>query len=338
MSLKMFNALLPYFGNKRKLCPVIFHHLSKFLPRKQSKESIFVDAFLGSCAVSLYAKAYGFMVIGNDIAQRSVIAGNALIRNVSRRITDADIEQLFVPNSDNCHLIEREFVPDVFTKHHALFLDNAFANAKTPLQEYLLLKYIFHIRPYSKFSSPNAFNRPMEEGDFDKIKPTYLGHIKDNLKSSLEILRAEAKSINAGIFSNGFLNEIYNVDALEFVAGSFGQVLYLDPPYAGTLSYEKEYGVLDTILGDAKPVSKFSSDDGMDMLEPLLAKAKDYPIWVISFGNAGGKNDLNKLVELVRKFRSCEYWEFAYKHCEAMASEKHKQQSREWLIIGYKNA
>ena len=49
-------------------------------------------------------------------------------------------------------------------------LDTAFANAQRALDKYLLLKYIFFIRPYSKFSSPNAFNIPMEEGRYDEIK------------------------------------------------------------------------------------------------------------------------------------------------------------------------
>jgi adenine-specific DNA methylase len=338
MALKMFDSLLPYFGNKRKLCPVIFYHISKFLPREKWGKSIFVDAFLGSGAMSMYAKAQGFMILANDIALRSIIAGKALIENGHTKLREVDIERLFVPNLNNKHFIEREFVPDVFTRRHAQFLDNAFANAESPLQQYLLLKYIFRIRPYSKFSSPNAFNRPMEAGLFDQIKETYTKHIKDNLKSPLEILRTEVRSINAGIFHNGVGNTIYNVDAFEFVEGSFGEVLYLDPPYAGTLAYEAEYAVLDKILGGSMPVSKFSSDSGMDMLEALLAKAQHYPLWVISFGNAGGKNDLNKLVQMVKKYRSCDSWEFAYQHCGAMASEEHKQQSKEWLIIGHKNS
>ena len=53
MLLKMFNALLPYFGGKRKLCPVIFRHIAKYLPREKWQGAVFVDAFLGSGAVSL---------------------------------------------------------------------------------------------------------------------------------------------------------------------------------------------------------------------------------------------------------------------------------------------
>jgi len=63
--LRMFDALLPYFGNKRKLCPVIFSHIAKHLPRQDWQSKVFVDAFLGSSAVSLFAKAQGFKVIAH---------------------------------------------------------------------------------------------------------------------------------------------------------------------------------------------------------------------------------------------------------------------------------
>lgn len=334
--LKLFNALLPYFGGKRKLCPVIFGQIAKYLPREKWQGKVFVDSFLGSGAVSLYAKAQGFRIIANDIAERSFIAGKAIIENIETFLTDEDIYKLFLANPKNEHLIEKTFCPDVFTKRHSTFLDNAFANANRPLDKYLLLKFIFHIRPYSKFSSPNAFNRPFEEGRFDEIKSTYKKHIQDNLASILDILKLEKARVNAGIFSNGFKNEVHKRDVIDFLREVDGDVLYLDTPYAGTLAYENEYRVLDMILGDDKIKSRFSSEDGMKFLEEALSDADKFPLWVISFGNAGGKNDLNKLVEMVLRFRKCEAKEFVYRHCEAMATEKHKEQCREWLVIGWK--
>jgi len=158
--MRMFKALLPYYGGKRKLCPVIFSHISKRLPRDKWQGATFVDAFLGSGAVSLYAKAQGFQIYANDIAERSYIAGKSLIENNGTEFTMDDLRRLCRPNRGST-LIQDSFSPDVFTSKHAAFLDGAFSNAKKPLDKYILLKYIFAIRPYSKFSSPNAFNRPI---------------------------------------------------------------------------------------------------------------------------------------------------------------------------------
>jgi adenine-specific DNA-methyltransferase len=296
MALRMFNSLLPYFGNKRKLCPVIFKLISKYYARNNWFNMTFVDAFMGSGAVSLFAKAQGFRVISNDIAERSYIAGKALIENNRTKIDRTDIDVLFRPHPENQHTIEEKYVPEVFLEKHARFLDTAFLNADTYLKKYLLIKYIFTLRPYSKFSSPNAFNRPMADGRYDEIKATYNKHIKDNLKAPLTILRDEMKRINTGIFSNGHDNEVHKKDVFDFIQKVRGDVLYLDPPYAGTLSYEGEYGVLDDILGDARPKSAFSGKDGMHMLDSILSGSGNFPLWIISFGNAGGRNSLGDLV------------------------------------------
>jgi adenine-specific DNA methylase len=333
--IKMFKALLPYYGGKRKLCPVIFRHIAKYLPRQEWPKSVFVDAFLGSGAVSLFAKAQGFRIIANDIAERSFIAGKALIENNQTFLTDDDLRRLCVTNGNGIGIIEKNFVPDVFTRKHAAFLDNAFVNARKPLDKYVLLKYIFAVRPYSKFSSPNAFNRPMEEGRFDEIKHTYTKHIKDNLKPPLAILKAEKATVNKGIVSNGHENRIFKKDVFDFVGEAEGDVLYLDPPYAGTLAYEREYEVLDKILGEEKKQKSPFSNDGMEALDALLSRCQRFPLWVISFGNAGGKNYLENLVGIVSKYRKCEAKEFSYQHCGAVASEEHKQKSKEWLILGH---
>ena len=334
--MKMFNSLLPYFGGKRKLCPVIFGLINDHYPRDKWADSTFVDAFLGSGAVSLYAKAQGLKVICNDIAERSYISGKALIENNQTMLTESDLYRLLMPSQENKHLIEKDCVPDVFTERHARCLDNAFPNATRYIDKYLLLKYIFHLRPYSKFSSPNAFNRPMSEERYDEIKNTYTRAISNNLTTPLRILEDEAEKINDGIFSNGYTNEVHKKDVFEFIDSVEGDILYLDPPYAGTLSYESEYGILDKILGDEKTKSTFSNDDGIQMMNKLLKKADKYPLWVISYGNAFEKNQLDTLLNMVAQYRRCDGKEFSYRHCEAMASEQHKEKCREWVVLGWK--
>ncbi|MFC1514476.1 DNA adenine methylase [Candidatus Omnitrophota bacterium] len=335
MPLRMFDSLLPYYGGKRKLCPVIFKQIYRYLPQDKWFSSTFVDAFLGSGAMSLYAKARGFKIIGNDISERSYIAGKALIENNRVKIDQTDIDRLFLPHSNNTHFIEKEFAPDVFLPRHAKFLDNALLNADSYLDKYLLIKYVFALRPFSKFSSPNAFNRPLAEGSFDRIKHTYVNHIKDNLKPSLTILRILKDMINKGIFSNGEENEVFKEDAFDFIDKVAGDVLYLDPPYVNTLSYEQEYEVLDKILDDTQPKSEFSTEEGLMGLDLFLERAERFPLWVISYGSAGGRTQLNEVKQIVAKYRKCEAMEFAYKHCEAVASEDHKSRNKEFLLIGY---
>lgn len=102
--MRMFKALLPYYGGKRKLCPIIFRHILKHLPRDKWQGAVFVDAFLGSGAVSLYAKAQGFQILANDIAERSYIAGKSLIENNGTALTEDDLHNLCRSNSSS-HLI-----------------------------------------------------------------------------------------------------------------------------------------------------------------------------------------------------------------------------------------
>ena len=82
-----FDALPPYFGGKRRLCPRVFKEIARFYPREVWATLRLIDPFLGGGSVSLYAKAQGFGVLCGDIAERSFIIGKALftIRREGRR-------------------------------------------------------------------------------------------------------------------------------------------------------------------------------------------------------------------------------------------------------------
>jgi len=334
-----FEALVPYFGGKRKLCPRIFREIARVHPPETWSGLRLVDPFMGGGSVSLYAKAHGFGVLCGDLAERSVIIGKALIENDGVHLTDDDILRLFVPAEGNRHLIESSYVPDCFAEATAGFLDNAFAAMDTVTDEmkrYLLrllfIKYIYWMRPHSKFSSPGAFNRPFAEERWDDIKATYKHAITANASHPLPALRHLAEHINRAVARGAQSCRAMKGDALSTIrAGEGADVLYLDPPYGGTLSYEEEYRIIDEILGERHEPSAFSGRDGLDYFISLLAQCQAYPLWVISYGNA--VVDLATVTAAVERFRPARAIEVAYAHMVAVATREKRERNREFIIL-----
>ena len=339
MAWRGYLALPPYFGGKRELCPIIFRELAKVHPTANWPGLRLVDPFLGGGAVSLYAKARGFGVVCGDLAERSVVVGKALIENDSTMIGEADLLRLFVPSHGNRHQIEQTYVPDSFTPEAARFLDNAFAVAdevgdsiKRDLLRLLLVKYVFSLRPHAQFRAPNAFNRPFAEGRFDDIKDTYRHALAANAEHPLPALRRIAKSVNSGITRGAQRCSAVKADARETIRqGRGADILYLDPPYAGTLAYEEEYRILDELLGESHEANAFSAKDGLAELVQLLSVCGDYPLWVISYGNAVA--GLDEVREAVGQFRPVRAIEIAYQHLGSIASQQKKAENRELLLL-----
>ncbi len=151
----------------------------------------------------------------------------------------------------------------------------------------LLVKYIFSLRPHAQFRAPNAFSRPFAEGRWDDIKATYRNAISSNAEHPLPALRRLARAINEGVMRGAQRCRALQAEALGTIrAGEGAEILYLDPPYPGTLAYEQEYRILDELLGDVHNTSDFSGGDGLSVLGDLLAHCHGYPLWVISYGNA----------------------------------------------------
>jgi len=339
MAWRGYQSLPPYFGGKRKLCPIIFREIAKVYPTSTWSRLRLVDPFLGGGAVSLYAKARGFGVLCGDLAERSVIVGKALIENDAVTLAEADLLRLFVPSDLNRHWIEQHHVPDTFTSEAASFLDNAFAVVdevsdpiKRDLLRLLLVKYTFSLRPHAQFRAPGAFNRPLAEGRFDDINPIYHHAVATNLEHPLPALRRLARTINRSIIRGAQRCQAVKAEAAETIRhGAGADILYLDPPYAGTLAYEDEYRILDELLGESHEANAFSQRDGLAELTQLLSTCGDYPLWVISYGNAVASVD--EVTRAVEQFRPVRAREIAYQHLASTSSEEKRQRNREFLLL-----
>jgi hypothetical protein len=331
-------ALPPYLGGKRKLLGQIFKHL----PPPQTAP-VFVDGFLGGGSVSLMAKARGYRVISNDIALRSFIVGKALIENSRVKLEHSDLVRLFAPTDNHIDFIKSNFSPGVLTTANAEFLDNAFAHAnefhgaKRWLIQLLLIKYIIGLRPVGNFGARTII-RQVQERQWDAINPNFLRNaaIGNICLHPLQVLEKMRRSVNGGVFDNGRGNLAFQKDVFEFLSEiDQADIIYLDPPYAGTKTYEGSLKELDSILAGKiiKPqVSVFSGKKALEFIERLFAACQRFPVWAISYGNA--EINLGDLTALVRKFKKeIIAEEFSYTHLPSLSGEKLRKRDKEYLII-----
>ncbi len=329
-----FRALPAYVGGKRRLAPVIFAALADVIPPAAWRGLRFLDPFLGGGSVSLYAKARGFRVTANDLALRSAVVGRALLANSTRRISAADVVQLLKLSASGAHVAEGRFVPSVFPRAHARLIDRALCNLSRfdeplrSLSTLLLMKWILRIQPMSMLRGTDA--RAAFEGDLDRVSPRRLRHyVESRQLLSIEAWLRLAQEVNAGVFPGR--GEVHQQDAFAFLAETDGDVVYLDPPYPGTTSYEHEYAVLDQLLeGTRHEVSGFSRSP--DLLTGLFDACTHIPVWLISLNNA--VLSLAELEQLVRRHRRhVRSVEVPYRHLGSIASKEKNDDNREFILV-----
>jgi len=337
--LAFFGALFPYLGGKRRLCPVIFREIDRLLPRREWPGRTFLDGFLGGGSVSLYAKAMGFKVAATDIAERSIVVGRALIENSRTKLTREDVVRILTPNPEPALRVEREMVPQVFTRNVARFIDRALARAsvttdpaKAGLLKMLAIRVALLEHPMSQVRKGTIHR--MASGEYEAITESCVHHYVDGLRlTRLERVWSLAQQINRGVFAGeGRVLQRSIFDVLPEVQAD---VAYFDPPYPGVMSYEKEYRVIDQILeGASKPTSPFTAKDGAALIDGLFERAGHIPIWLLSLGNE--VVTLGELEEKMKRLgRETRAIEIRHQHLPAVATEDKKQRNREFLVVGW---
>jgi len=306
-------ALPAYFGGKASAIGDIFKAISTALPRSAWSRCTFADAFLGGGSVSLAAKRFGFRVLGNDLADRAIVVGKALIANDRVTLTEADMLRLHAPHPDNDRFIEQHLVPDFFLPAHAAWLDNAFAVARSVEDEtkrnlllLVLMHAILRVRPFADFARKEVTQK-FAEGDFEE-KWLNIGGIKRLLSlTPSRLVDGLRERINHGVFSNGHRHEVHQQDVLDFVAQAEGDVLYMDFPYWGSNPYEKVYRGLDMIIehrSEPREVSGFNLPGADQLMEEVFDRSRHFPLWVVSYG--GPKLNHEDCRRMVARFRQAE--------------------------------
>jgi len=347
---QQLKGLPPYFGGKRKLLPWILKELASVLSPSQWSNSTFLDAFMGGGSVSLAAKALGFkQIFANDWSHRSQVIGNALLTNDRQLLTREQVLTIATTPA-TVDFVRQNYSSSVFSTRHSMALDQitsqvSLSNDSTTSAQFQLL--LWHLAcEYVCFpTSLGTSNRPYAEA-LDGLRAweginskRYLDGSLNNLLTPVWAkLEGKRKAINASIFG-GAKVKLFQQDAIDFIQANAGDVLYLDPPYAGTLAYERANQVLDSLLFQQMPeqkeklVSSFS--ESMDTLHPLLDAARHIPIWVLSYGNRC--IELPELVELVISHagsRTVKGFQRRYQHLSHVSKNQNNQ---ELLVIAFEH-
>ncbi|MBD3337210.1 MAG: hypothetical protein GF355_16985 [Candidatus Eisenbacteria bacterium] len=337
--LAMWSALPPYLGGKRRLCPLIFREVDRILPRRLWPRLTFLDAFLGGASVSLYAKAQGLRVVATDIAERSIVVGEALIANSRVRLNREDILRLAAPDDRPPGRVEQNYAPKVFTRAQARLLDRALTMAretgdvaKGALLRLLAIRVAMLAHPMSQVRGGTIHR--VVSGEYESISPACVRHYVDAPRLTRpERLWELARQINAGVFTGHA--EVRRADVVESLPEIAADIAYFDPPYPGVMSYEREYKVIDEILeGQSRPTSPFTAKDGASMLDGLFERAAHIPLWLLSLGNA-----VVTIAELGAKMarhgRETKAIALRYQHLPAVSTQEKKRENREFLVVGW---
>lgn len=337
-TMRCTEALPPYLGGKRRLCPVIFRELDRVLPRDHWPDCTFLDGFLGGGSVSLYGKAQEFSVVSTDIATRSITIGEALIANSTVRLTKADIDRVLSIPAHEAKVNARRFVPAVFPECVGLVLDRLFhaadtspIRAKAALFRMLAIRVALLAHPMSQVRAGTAHRATT--GEWESITESCLKHYVDAFRlDTPQKLWHLAQKTNAGVFQGR--GKVHQGSVLDLLPTIHADVAYFDPPYSGVMSYEREYKVIDQLLeGTTRETSPFTARDGASMIDALLVRAEHIPIWVLSFGNETvSLEELeSKMVHLGRQTKAIA---IRYQHLASVATDEKKETNREYLLIG----
>jgi len=322
-----------FIGNKEKIVDWIFANVPKDV-------KTFFDAFSGGNSVSFEAKKRGYKTISNDILKTNYIISKALIENKKVVLNDEDIKIIFSGKPIKGFMYEN-YSNVLFFPEECMELDQYRKNIeglgspyKRALALVLLRRAMIRKMPYSRFDIPwkNVVKLRDEEFSYKNYgrrrayhNLSFKEHFLDNLNE-----------YNNAIFDNGKENKSYNSDILKIISKVDADLIYLDPPYTGTMNnYFGFYGIIDNYI-DSKKNKSFENDfmdkkKSLELFDKLFSQLKKYRYWVLSYNNSSYP-DKEELLSLIKKFAK-DVRVVERNHNYQLTGKGTKSKNKEYLFI-----
>ncbi|MDR1517311.1 MAG: DNA adenine methylase [Dysgonamonadaceae bacterium] len=322
-----------FIGNKQKIASWICDHFPS------DTETVF-DAFSGGCSVAFEAKTRGFEVYTNDILKINYHIANALIKNQNIKLNKKDIDIIFDGEPFNGFMTEH-YADVFFFENECQQLDLIRQNIekldcekKKSLAFALMRRAMIRKMPYSRFNINWEKVKQLrnEEWSYEKYKRKRAYHNQ----SFKEHFLLNLNEYNYAVFDNQKQNQAYNEDIFNLLDKISADVIYFDPPYAGTMNnYFSFYGLLDNfITGEiTKPFGNNFRDKQTieQQFDMLFSRLKNFKYWFLSYNNVSCPtktgmlsllNTYSKEVQIVEK-----------EHIYKVTGKENKKRNTEYLFI-----
>lgn len=285
-------------------------------------------------------KKNGFKVISNDVLKINYILAQALIENNKETLSKKDVEIIFkgkpikgfmYENYSNVHFFSEECKElDLYRKN----INKLSSKYKKTLALSLLRRSMIRKMPYSRFNIlwKKVVQLRDEEFSYKHYKRKRAYHNQSLKHHFLENL----ENYNSSVFNNNKKNQALNLDVFDAIKKVKADIIYLDPPYTGTMNdYFSFYGLIDSYIL-SKKIKRFKNNfidksQAIKNFDNLFSKLKKFEYWYLSYNNQSYPTS-NQLLKLIKKY-SNNVKLIKKKHNYKITGKNKKETNTEYLFI-----
>lgn len=322
-----------YIGNKEKLANWICDYFPK------DTNSIF-DAFSGGSSIGYESKKRGYKTISNDILKINYFLAKSLIENNQETLDDEDINIIFkgVPikgfmykNYSEVFFFPEECMElDLYRKN----IDKLSSDYKKSIAFTLIRRAMVRKMPYSRFNLNWEKIKQLrdEEYSYEKYKRKRAYH-NESIKSHFI---KNLKDYNDAIFDNNQNNKVYNDDIFNLLNKVKADIIYLDPPYTGTMNnYFGFYGLIDEYI-HSKKLKPFENNfidkkSSLELFDKLFSNLGNFKYWFLSYNNNSYPSK-NELIQIISQY-SDDIQVIEKPHDYKVTGKEKKTKNTEYLFI-----